>query len=359
MLHDRALAALHDRSAVRAYTRYEEVLADSNVDAVALTVRCQEQGTMAAMALEAGKHCHQEVPAAHTLDDCWRLVVAQERSGKVYLSAEQGRYAGFIEAWSKLSREGSLGKITYAEGQYFHYYVGKCFRDPRTGEPIAPHELQDRPGAERTWMWHMPPIHYLVHSLSPILRVLDDRPAEVIGMCTDAPSDAHPELRWPDMQVALIKTHKGALLRMAVSFAQPHPEAETHWYQVIGTRGAVEWGRTSTDPPKLWLADMQMHDKAPMTWSRRRTDEPAEARGTGHDNLDYYAHAAFRDAVLGVRPLEFDVYKAVDVAAAGILAADSIAADSRKLQVPDFRPGAQRQSGAMPRQRTSRERATS
>jgi hypothetical protein len=178
-----------------------------------------------------------------------------------------------------------------------------------------------------------------------LLKVLDDHVVEVVGMSTPSPSAAHPELGWPDMQAALMKTAKGAVLRLAVSFAQPHPEDDNHWWQVIGTRGSVEFRRSSQDKARLWLAEGQMHSKAQVDWTFRRTDEPAEARGTGHDNLDYYVHAAFRDAILDGKPLDFDVYKAMDVAACGILAAESIAQGSRKLHVPDLRPGPHRRLG--------------
>src|SRR6266542_4725330 len=79
-LHDRARGALKHPDGVRIYAAYEDVLADGNVDAVALTVRCKEQGALAAQALEAGKHVSAEVPAAHAIEDCWRIVVAAERS---------------------------------------------------------------------------------------------------------------------------------------------------------------------------------------------------------------------------------------------------------------------------------------
>ena len=71
----------------------------------------------------------------------------------------------------------------------------------------------------------MPPIHYLPHELSPMLKVLDDRVVEVTAMSTTAPSRAHPEIGQPDIQVALMKTAKGALLRLATGFTQPvsHP----------------------------------------------------------------------------------------------------------------------------------------
>jgi predicted dehydrogenase len=347
-LHERAVAQLHHPGEVKVYSRYEDVLADPNVDAVALTVRCEEQGALAAQGLEAGKHVHAEVPAAHTLADCWRIVLAVERTGRVYQLAEQTRYWGFVEAWRGLVAQGQLGHITLCEGQYFHYIPYYHFSDPATGRFYTPAEAAGHPEARPTWFTAMPPIHYLPHELSPMLYVLDDRVVEVVGMGTRAPSYAHPEVAQPDMQVALMKTERDTILRMAASFVQPHPHLNYHWYHLVGTRGRVEWKRAARELPKLWLADAQMHDLAEMDWRTQPLDEAPEARGSGHGGSDYYPHAAFRDAVLGSRPLAFDVYQAMDTAAPAVLAAESIAQGSKLLPVPDFRPGAGRAVGAAP-----------
>lgn len=347
-LHDRAVGRIDNPEGVKRYTRYEDVLADKDVDAIGLTVRCKEQGQMAAQGLEAGKHVNMEVPGAHTLEDCWRIVAAQEKSGLVFQLAEQCRYAGYIEAWQRMVTAGELGTITLVEGQYFHYYVEKTFVDRKTGALFGPTEIADHPEAEPTWVYHMPPIHYLPHDLGPMLKVLDDRVTEVMGMSTDSPSAAHRELLMPDMQVALMKTEKGAVMRMAASFAQPHSHVNNHWQQVIGTKGSVEWNRTMRDRPKMWLHGAQMHDKAEVDWRHQRTDAPAGARGSGHADMDYYVHAAFRDAVQGTRPLGYDVYKAMETTAPAVLAGDSIAQDGKKLRVPDFRPGEARRRGEMP-----------
>jgi predicted dehydrogenase len=348
-LHERALAVLADRSGVAVYRELGEVLADEQVDAVGLTVRCREQGALAAQALEAGKHVHAEVPAAHTMEDCWRIVTAAERTGKIYQLAEQTRYWGFVEAWRDLVARGDLGHVTFCEGQYFGYYGTRSFfQNPSTGEFAAVEELAARPGARPTWLHRMPPIHYLPHELSPMLKVLDDRVTEVTAMSTGSPSRAHPEIAQPDLQVALMKTEKDAILRMAAGFTQPLPHHGHHWYQVIGTRGRVEWKRSDRDHPKLWLAGAQMHGFAEVDWRHERADASPEARGSGHGDADYYVHAAFRDAVLGVRPLEFDVYRAIDTAAPAILAAESIAQGTTLLRVPDFRPGPHRPPGQMP-----------
>jgi len=350
-LLERGLSRLERPDEVAGYTRYEDLLADPNVDAIALCVRCQEQGALAAQGLEAGKHVHAEVPAAHTLEDCWRIVTAVERTGRVYQLAEQTRYWGFVEAWRALVAEGRLGHITYCEGQYFHYLPNRFFQDLQTGAFVPPDELATHPEAVPTWLHVAPPIHYLPHELSPMLKVLDDRVVEVTAMGTASPSHVHPEIEQSDMQVALMKTEKGTILRMAASFCQPSPPLNSHWYQVVGTGGCVEWKRSGTDLPKMWLADGQMHDKAEVDWRHERTDASPGARGSGHGDADYYVHAAFRDAVLGNKPLEFDVYRAMESAAPAILAADSIDQGSRLLRVPDFRPGGSRPAGHMPQGR--------
>lgn len=347
-LHERALSLVPQPDQVAVYARYEDVLADKRVDAMALTVRSRGQGAMAAQALEAGKHVNAEVPAAHTLEDCWRIVAAVERAGLIYQLAEQTRYWGWVQAWRDLVAEGRLGHITLCEGQYFHYLPNRHFQDPQTGRFYSPEEAAAHPEARPTWLQQMPPIHYLPHELSPMLKVLDDRVVEVTAMSTRVPSYAHPQLAQPDMQIALMKTERDTILRMGASFAQPHPHRNYHWYQVLGTRGRLEWRRAARDFPRLWLAEAQMHDLAEVDWRSERLDAPPEARASGHGDADYYVHAAFRDAVLGIRPLEFDVYRAMDTAAPAILAAESIAQGSKLLPVPDFRPAAARPAGHLP-----------
>jgi predicted dehydrogenase len=254
-----------------------------------------------------------------------------------------------VDAWRRLVADGSLGEITFCEGQYIGYYgTTQFFQDPATGEFCGVADLDDHPGAAPTWLQRMPPIHYLPHELSPMLKVLDDRVVEVVAMSTDAPSKSHPEIGQPDIQVALMKTERGAVLRLATGFTQPVPHRGHHWYQVMGTKGSVEWKRSERGLPKMWLAEGQMHDVAEVDWRFERTDAPAEARASGHGDADYYVHAAFRDAVLEGTPPELDVYGAMDTAAPAILAAQSIERGTMPLRVPDFRPGSTRSVGAAP-----------
>ncbi len=98
----------------------------------------------------------------------------------------------------------------------------------------------------------------------------------------------------------------------------------------------------------MWVAGLQMHDYCEVDWRPARTDAPPEALGSGHDDADYYVHAAFRDAILNKKSIEVDVYTAVENAAAGILAADSIERNSERLIMPEFRPNNARPAGQKP-----------
>jgi len=337
-IHAKALEVVPYRNDVKRFTDYGEFLKFNDMDAVGLVVRCKEQGAMAAQALEAGKHVNSEVPAAHTIEDCWRIVRAAKSSGKVYQLAEQVRYAGFVQAWRELVTQGKFGTVTYAEGQYIGYYGTKhFFQDMKTGRLCSIQDLPAFPQAKATWFQLMQPIHYLVHDLSPMMKILDDRPVQVVGMGTQTPSLSHPEVNQADMQVALIKTAKGAVLRLAASFTQPGPIDDHHWWRFIGTRGRVEWRRSKTEKPVMWFADGQMHEYGTADWRFERTDAPDGAIGSGHSDLDYYVQASFRDAILHGKKIELDAYMAAEIAAAGILAAESIDRGSEPMAIPDFR----------------------
>jgi len=68
-------------------------------------------------------------------------------SGRVYQLAEQTRYWGFVDAWPALVADGTLGQITFCEGQYFHYSPTQHFRDPSTLRFLSPHEVAAHPPA--------------------------------------------------------------------------------------------------------------------------------------------------------------------------------------------------------------------
>jgi predicted dehydrogenase len=280
---------------VVAYRDFDDMLGSPGVDAVVVTVEPHNQPEIICRALESGKPVICEVPLAYTLEDCWRIILAVEKSGLAFSMAEQLRYSGHVLTWQKMVEEGELGKILFAEGQYLHGMgPEKFWLDGSTGNPLTWEEAEAHPNAVKSRFWHMPhPILYLPHELSPLLKVLDDRVHRVTCLGTRKQSYYHQGFPVPDLEVATMRTCKDTVLRLAAGFNAPTP-VPNHWFSVMGTKGSVETNRSEDDTPKMWLADGEAKSKTEARWD---TALPDAAARTGHWGLDYFPLADFMEAI--------------------------------------------------------------
>lgn len=347
---DRAHELLDDAE-VKHVTDHRRMLEDKDIDAVILAVAPEDNVDLVCEALDAGKHVLCEVPLAYTIEDCWRVVLAVERSGLKFQMAEQVRYAPYIQAWKKMVQEGKLGKILFAEGQYLHgMQETRYWQDARTGRALTPEQARENPNAMKTRLWNMPhPILYLPHELSPILSVLDDRVESVTCMGTRRQSYVHEWFPVPDIEVALMHTVKDTILRVAVGFTaktiKKDSTCQYHWYHFFGTKGTVETNRANCDKMKLWLADAHMKEPAELMWEYVPGEVPGAVLSSGHGGGDYYPLSTFVDSILNDTEPPMNAYTAADSAAPAIVAVQSVEQDSRRLPVPDFRPGPHRKPG--------------
>lgn len=340
---------------IKGYLDYEDMLKNSEIDAVVVCTEPANFSKLTQMALRAGKHVITEVPSAQTRQDLWDMIVAVEKSGLVFEMAEQMRYAPFVTAWKSMVEQGKLGKIVFAEGQYLHglsptYY----YYDEATGERISYEETKNNPNARKSRIWDTFPhcIYYSPHDLSPLLKVLDDRVIEVTCFMSEPQSAVYPDLPASDIEVALMRTAKGTIIRQATGFTVPVPAGVGHWYHVMGTKGLVETSRSYNEKGRMFLADSQMIDMALVdwgyNWEHDRMLPVAEAADSGHGGLDYYPIHNFVQAILKGTPVEMGVYAAAETAIPAIVAMESAEQGGKPLPVPDVRPNDQRKAGEYP-----------
>jgi predicted dehydrogenase len=348
-------------STLACYAEYTEMLRDASLDAVYVTVEPENAAQLSIQAMEAGKHVISEVPMTYSLEACWDLVLAVERTGMKYQLGEQIRHAPFARAWRKLVADGTLGKIVHGEGQYLHGMGDNVYwLDRRTGERLTPEQAAINPDAIKSRHWTQGhAILYLPHELSPMLSILDDRVVRVVAMGTRQQSYLYPWLPNPDYEVALMQTAKDTVLRLSAGFTILQPKRGKlgeHWYSLIGTQGSVETNRANCDKMKLWLPkERQPNEPQELMWTYDGQDLPPAAVKSGHGGTDYWPLRNFINSIRDDQPVEMDVYAAADATAPGILAAQSIDLGNQPLDVPDFRPGPHRRRGEAPR---DRERAT-
>ena len=76
----------------RRYTRYEDVHADKDVDAIHIVTPIATFAPMTIAALKAGKHACSTVPMATTVSECLKIAEARKKADKVYTMVETAVY---------------------------------------------------------------------------------------------------------------------------------------------------------------------------------------------------------------------------------------------------------------------------
>ncbi|MDD6884045.1 MAG: Gfo/Idh/MocA family oxidoreductase [Eubacteriales bacterium] len=340
---------------VHSYLSYENLIKNEHPDAMLIAIDPDRQVAYACDAMERGIHVMTEVPAAFTLEDCWKLVDTVEKTGAMYQLNEQTRYMYFISKWREMFQKGEMGKILLMEGEYLHYERWDNFVDMNTGNFFYDPEGLQKPGFNGeeynsakekclvpSWRYtcFKHPIYYLPHELSPLLSITEDRVTKVSCMGTRPQSyhDGSVQKDNRDMEVALMHTANDTLLRMVAGFTSPHPhrkDSGCHWYHVSGTKAEVEWSRTEKDFPKMWTAEKGWAEGDLWPFSDPEADELAKS--ASHGGLDFYPIDSFVKAFFAGKWPPMNVYRAVETAAPAIIAARSSELGGVLLDVPDFR----------------------
>lgn len=312
------------------YTDYAEMLEKSDLDAVLIGTPMHLHVPQCIMALEKDLHVLSEVPAGVSVGECRDLVEACQRSGGIYMMAENYTYIRANVLVKELVRQGLFGQVYYAEGEYLHELKS----------------LNEQTPWRRKWQTGIDGVTYGTHSLGPILQWMQgDR---VLRVCCEGTGRHYRDPRGDpyhqDTSVMLCKTAKGALIKIRVDMVSDRPHAMTN-YQLQGTDGAYESSRGGPgDADKVWLRalseEMKWHDLDSVTekyMPQMWRNPPPEALRAGHGGGDYFEVLEFLNAIRGAAPCPVGIHEAMDMTLPGLVSQESIAQDGAWLAVPDSR----------------------
>jgi len=96
------------------------MLEREDLDAVVIATPWRWHTPRAVEAMAAGKHALIEVPAAVTLDECWELVEAQEKTGRHCMMLENVCYGREELMVLNMCWRGLFGELTHSEAAYIH-----------------------------------------------------------------------------------------------------------------------------------------------------------------------------------------------------------------------------------------------
>lgn len=291
----------------KTYPSLETLVRDDRIEAVFVATDAPSHARHCLEVLEHGKHVACAVPAVwESVDDADRLLEAVKASGRHYMMFETSCYHDDLHAMRELYRAGGLGKLLYAEGEYYHYMP----------EPIPSHQ---------GWRVGLPPQWYPTHSNAYYVGVTGGSFSEVscLGMPSVIPHLHPTRNRYHNAfgtEIALFRTREGGTARMAVSWDTPGDGGERG--RVRGERGSY-YGRYEG------LAKVLPDTKRPPL--------PPNVGAGGHGGSHGHLMNEFVTAVLTGRTPLVNIAMALNMTVAGIVAHQSALKHGEWLKIPEYR----------------------
>ncbi|MCG3149677.1 MAG: Glycosyl hydrolase family 109 protein 1 [Verrucomicrobiae bacterium] len=324
--------AVAKKYGVTTYSDYDKFL-EHDMDGVVLANYFHEHTPFAIKALRAGKHVMSETAACSTLAEGVALCREVERTGKIYMFAENYPFTAASLTMERLYKAGKLGEVRYADGEYNHPGPPPAKRPPLTN---------------LHWRNRIPSTYYCTHALAPLMQITDTWPVSVNGFSIVSPRHPNSVRRGDTGSVIICRMDNGAVFRLFGLCMGGH----SIWYRLHGTRGILE---TLRGPGYFGPNGVRV---AIDEWNCR-TGEKAEevvmpqfpkwakgAEAAGHGGGDFFTNYLFSQAIrTGQQPF-LDVYRGVAMSVVGILAWKSALQNGAPFAMPDFKKEASRRKHA-------------
>lgn len=221
------------------YTKYEDVLADPQVDFVHINSPIPDHAWMSMEALKAGKHVMCTVPMATTIEECEQICELVAQTGRKYMMAETVVYSREFLFIKEMYESGELGKIQY----------------------MAASHPQDMDGWPEYWE-RMIPMHYATHVVSPVLGLVDGRAEYVscFGSGTvrdDIAKKSGNKFAVESCHIKIADSDVSAhIWRFLYDTARQYRES----FDVYGTKKSFEWALIEGEPHVMHTAKKPEHE---------------------------------------------------------------------------------------------------
>ena len=329
------LTSVASELGVAAYTDYDAFL-QHDMDAVILANYFHEHAPFAIKALAAGKHVMSETTACFTLAQGVALIEAVERSGKIYMFAENYPYMVYNQEMRRRFLAGEIGDFRYGEGEYVH--------------PMSAQEYNRLSPGYNHWRNWIPATYYCTHSIAPVMYITDTWPKKVNGFVV--PYDYQDRIRQlrtvrrSDMAAMIaLRMDNGAVVKSLHGSLRGHG----NWVRIHGNQGMMENSRWGNQQMLRIRREPFEKPEGVATEELLLPDFPEfneEALKAGHGGGDFFMNYHFAQAIRSGKQPYLDVYRGVTMSAVGMLAYKSALADSAPFDVPDFRDPVARQAVA-------------
>ena len=332
------------------YTRgeedYKRMCERDDIDLVFIVTPWKWHVPMCLQAMKTSKHAAVEVPAATTIDDCWKLVETSEKTGKYCIMMENCNYDRFEMTMLNMVKKDILGIPLHAECGYLHDL--RWVKHDMNGEGVWRREHSMKRNGD----------FYPTHGLGPVAQCLDinrgNQFDHLVSMGTktkglhiyaeerfgaDSPQ-AKEKFTLSDIVTTLIKTKNGETIVLKHDTNNPRPYSRDIYFQ--GTKGVIRKYPESkiyiegVSPAHRWedFENYKEKYKHPV-WKKLEK----ESEGAGHGGMDFIEDYRLIEALINGREPDMDVYDAAALSVITELSERSIANNSQAQAFPDFTRG--------------------
>jgi predicted dehydrogenase len=307
LIPERCEALAKDCKCSKTYPSLEELVKDETIEAVFVATDAPSHAKHAIEVLKHGKHVASAVPAVFgSLEDAELLFETVKTTGLKYMMFETSVFRDDLFSMRQIYNAGGFGKLVYSEGEYYHYM-----------EKALPSYLN--------WRLGLPPQWYPTHSNAYGIAVDGGSFTEV--SCYGMPSilghlqPANNAYKNPfGTEIALFRTEKGGMSRMAVSWDTPGDEGERG--RVRGQKGSYH------EKFEALAASLPDLTKPPL---------PPGVEAGGHGGSHGYLMNEFVTAILQDRKPLIDIAMSLNLTVPGIVAHESALKNVELLKIPQYR----------------------
>lgn len=336
---------------------WKRVCERPDVDLLYISTHYDLHVPIAVYAMQCGKHAAIEVPAATTIEDCWKLVNTSEITRRHCFQLENCNYGEFEMTTLNMVQQGVLGEIIHAEGAYIHDLKKLIFN-------------------RENGYWNMWRLNYHekmngnlypTHGLGPICHAMGIHRGDAFEFLVSVSTNqfnlshyatktfgvnseyANKQYRNGDMNTSIIRTKNGKTIMLQHDITSPRPYSRIHL--LSGTNGFVQkWPQkgVALAPNGLeYLSDQDLSDillkyEHPI----RKGLNPIIANlGVNNyeiaknEGMDYIMDYRLVYCIKNGLPLDQDVYDAAEWSSIIELSQKSVENGSIPVRIPDFTRG--------------------
>jgi len=329
---------------------YKEAIKRDDVDVVLIFTAWESHVEIAVESMKAGKYTGLEVGGAYSVEDCWKLVDTQEKTGTPFMFLENCCYGEYELLVLNMVRQGMFGDIVHCEGGYCH--------DLR-------HEIsfgrENRHYRLRNYLARNCE-NYPTHDLGPIAKLLNinrgNRMTSLTSFasCSKGLHEYILDRKADDSDLKYATFSQGDIIKTFITCENGEtivltldttlPRSYSRQFTVRGTKGMY-----AEDGNYVFLD--KVHDKYDFNprplWDNAKEyqkeyhhelwGDPEKLYGQGHGGMDFLVISALFDSYFNNTYPPIDVYDAAAWMCVTALSEQSIREGNKKMEFPDFTRG--------------------